>query len=69
MNRFHPELIFLNTLHVPLNHTYTKIDAHNYPSPLYPICKTDTHTTPLQLQTHTHSVVTPGFVDELRGGG
>ena len=26
------------------------------------------NTTPLQLQTHIHSIVNPGFVDEPRGG-
>ena len=40
-----------------------------HPSPLCPLCKTNTHTTPLQLQTHMHSVVTPSFVDKPCGGG
>ena len=40
-------------------------------SPLCPLCRTDIHhnTTPLQLQTHTHSVDILGFVNEPRGDG
>ena len=44
-----------------------KIDSHKHPSPLCLLCKTGAQTTPFQLPTHMHSVVTSGFLDEPRG--
>ena len=40
-----------------------KIDAKSHQSPLCSLCNTHTHNTHhLQLHSHTHHIVTPGFV-------
>ena len=44
-----------------------KVNAKSHPSPLHPLCNTHTHTSFLQLHPHTHHIITPGFVDRLRG--
>ena len=40
-----------------------KVDAQLHPSPLFPLCNTQGHTSSLQLHPHKHHIVTPGFVD------
>ena len=39
-----------------------KVDAKSHPSPLCPLCNTQS----LQLHPHMHHTVTPGFVDRPR---
>ena len=48
----------LRTNKSPFHKSYLcKLNAHKHPSP------------PLQLKTHTHNVVTHGFLDKPHGGG
>ena len=46
---------------------FHKVDANSHPSPLFPLCNTHTqHTSSLQLQPHTHHLVTPEFMNRPR---